>query len=241
MKRPTKITPDPIIDAVVELRYESAFPPDVILGMIFAQVKSKYSDFQKLPITTIPEDIRNSDPGLLFNPHYQAELAPFKFNVGPRVISLSNTGSYTGWKEKYFPELKELLQHVKNAGIVKRFSRLGVRYIDFFEMDIYGKINLAIYLNDKPLESLQSVFSAIFKNDEFLTRVQVVNNAVVNVNGTEKTGSIVDTDTYFEPQGGFDFDGLNELIDKCHEGSVNFFFNLLKKEFLETLNPEYST
>ncbi|WP_310600580.1 TIGR04255 family protein [Desulfobulbus sp.] len=239
MKRPTKITPDPIIDAVVELRYESKVPPDAILGMIFAQVNSKYSDFKNLPITAIPEDIRRNDPNLWFNPYYQAEAPPFKLNIGPRVISLSNTGNYSGWKEKYFPELKDLLENIKKSGVVDSFSRVGVRYIDFFEFDIYDHINLSITLNNKPLDSVQSVFTAIFNNDGCSTRAQVVNNATVVLSGKEKVGSIIDTDTFFEPQDRFYFDGLNDLIDKCHDEALDFFFKLLKKEFVETLNPEY--
>ncbi|HEB70740.1 MAG TPA: TIGR04255 family protein [Desulfobulbus sp.] len=240
MKRPTKITPDPIIDAVVELRYESAVPPDAILGMLFAQVQSKYTDFKKLPAATLPEEIRKSDPGLRFSPYYQAEAEPFKLNVGPRVISLSNTGEYSGWKEAFFPELKELFEKVKQAGIVKRFFRLGVRYIDFFELDIYDKTNLTIRLNDKPLESLQTTLSAVFRTGDFSTRLQTANNVTVNVKGSKQNGSIIDTDTYFEDEEGFNFEGLPDLMDKCHEESVTFFFSLLQQDFLETLKPEYS-
>lgn len=241
MKRPTKITPDPIIDAVVELRYESDVPPDAILGMLFAQIKSKYADFKQLPIATIPEEIRKNDPGLRFNPYYQAESGLFKLNVGPRVISLSNTGQYVGWKNEYFPELKELLKSVETAGIVKHFSRLGVRYIDFFESDVYENINLSITLNESPLESIQTTLSAIFQNKGgFLTKTQVLNNVTANVQEKEKIGSIIDTDTYYVPQDMFGFDELNGLIDRCHEESVTFFFSLLKPEFLATLNPEYA-
>ena len=239
MKRPTKITPDPIIDAVVELRYESDVPPDAIFGMLFAQVKSKYPNFNKLPITTIPEDIRTNDPTFQFSPYHQSQSGPFKLNVGPRVISLSNTGKYVGWKENYFPEISELLERVQDAGIVKKFLRLGVRYVDFFESDIYENTNLSIELNEAPLESLQTTFSGVFKTTNFLTKVQVVNNVNATVRGTKKSGSVIDTDTYFEPQGKFGFEGLNNLIDNAHEESVSFFFNLLKPEFLKTLNPEY--
>ena len=239
MKRPTKMTPDPIIDAVVELRYESDVPPDAILGMLFAQVKSKFSDFNKLPITAIPEDIRVNDPSFQFSPHYQSQSGSFKLNVGPRVISLSNTGQYVGWKDKYFPEITELLKSVKKAGIVKRFSRLGVRYIDFFEANIFENINLSIELNKAPLDALQTTFSSIFKTNDFLTKVQVVNNVNTSVQGIKKVGSIIDTDTYFEPQDKFGFEGLDNLINNAHEEAVVFFFDLLKPEFLETLTPEY--
>lgn len=240
MTRPIRITPDPIIDAVVELRYESDVPPDAILGMLFSQVKSKYPDFKKLPITSIPEEIRKNDPIFLFNPYYQAQHGVYSFNVGPRVISLSNTGQYAGWKKGYFSELKELLNNVKNADFVKHFLRLGVRYIDFFESDIYENINLSIKLNDKHLAAKQTTFSAIFQHADFLTKAQVLNNVSVKVDGQQKKGSIIDTDTYYEPQDKFGFDGLNDLIDRCHEESVGFFFNLLKPEFLKTLNPEYA-
>ncbi len=239
MKRPTKITPDPIIEAVVELRYESDVPRNAILGMLFAQVKSKYPDFKNLPITTIPENIRANDPNFQFSPYYQSQSGAFNLNVGPRVIALSNTGQYVGWKDNYFPEITELLKSVKTAGIVKHFSRLGVRYVDFFEPDIFENINLSIELNEAPLDALQTTFSSIFKANDFLTKVQVVNNVKATVQKIEKVGSIIDTDTYYEPQGKFDFDGLNNLIDNAHEEAVSFFFNLLKPEFIETLNPEY--
>jgi uncharacterized protein (TIGR04255 family) len=89
------------------------------------------------------------------------------------------------------------------------------------------------------LNTLQTTFSSIFKTNDFLTKVQVVNNVNATVQGIEKVGSIIDTDTYYEPQGKFNFEGLNNLIDNGHEEAVSFFFNLLKPEFIETLNPEY--
>lgn len=238
MKRPTKITPDPIIEAVVELRYESDVPPDAILGMLFPYVKLKYPDFKKLPIATIPEEIRMNDPNLQFSPYHQSQHGSFKLNVGPRVISLSNTGQYVGWKNNYFPEIIELLESVKAAGIVKHFSRLGVRYIDFFESNIFENINLSILLNKNPLDSLQTTFSAILKTNGFLTKTQVVNNVNLNIQGFNKVGSIIDTDTYFE-QDKFGFEGLNDLINNGHEEAVGVFFSLLKPAFLKTLAPEY--
>lgn len=72
MARPTKITPDPIIDAVVEFRFESEIPPDAILGMLFSVVRNEFSNFKKLPIAKIPEEIRRNDPQLKFAPFYQS-------------------------------------------------------------------------------------------------------------------------------------------------------------------------
>lgn len=239
MTRPTKITPDPIIDAVVELRFDSSVPADAILGMLFAHVKPKYKDFKKLPVADFPEEIRVKDRNLQFQPYYQCEVDSYRLNVGPRVISLANTGSYAGWKEKYYPELKEVLGSLEKSGIVDNFTRLGIRYIDFFELNIYDHINLSISLKNEPLDALQQTFNAVFKNGDYLTRLQVVNNINVNVNNVEKSGSVVDTDTYVERSEGFSFNDTDKMMDQCHELSVNFFFDLLKQEFIDSLNPEY--
>jgi len=159
--------------------------------------------------------------------------------VGPRVISLTNARNYTGWKENYFPELNFVLERLEKSGIVDNFIRLGIRYIDFFELNVFDKINLSISLNNEPLGALQQTFNAIFKNEQFLTRVQVVNNINAKIGQVDKFGSIIDTDTYIESKDGFGFEGIERVIDDCHELSVKFFFDLLRKEFLDTLNPEY--
>lgn len=239
IKRPKKITPDPIIDAVVEFRYESKIPPAAITGVLYAHIKDKYPSLQSLPIINIPEEVRRVDPNLKFHPHYLAQTQNYRLNVGPQVISLSNTGAYHGWKDGFFPAITDLLKSLETSGIVSRFLRLGVRYIDFFESDVYDNINLSVQLHGNPLNALQSTFSALFNKGPFQTRLHVANNVSANVQGTLKAGSVIDTDTFFEPTGGFDFNGLNKVVDECHEESVQFFFDLLKKEFLESLHPEY--
>ncbi len=240
MKRPTKITPDPIIDAVVELRFNSSVPEDAVLGMLFSQIKSKYKEFKKLPVADLPREFRINDPNLQFNPHYQCEVGQYKLSVGPKVVSLTNPGKYAGWKEDFFPELSFVLKHLKDSNIADNFTRIGIRYIDFFELNIFDKINLSISLHGKPLDALQQTFNVIFKNEDFLTRVQVVNNITARVGNTNKFGSVIDTDTYIESKKGFSFEGIEKTIDNCHESSVKLFFDLLNKEFIETLNPEYA-
>lgn len=239
MKRPTKITPDPIIDAVVEFRFESEIPPDAILGMLFAVVRDEFSVFNKLPIADIPEEIRRNDPQLKFAPCYQSASGSYRLNVGANVISLGNTGKYVGWEENFYPSLQKLIRNLQKSEIVRNFTRIGIRYIDFFETDIFDKITLSIKLNEKPLVAKQTSFTALFEHDSMTTRVLIQNNTIVNSEKIERFGSIIDTDTSFEPQNNISFDSLIESINKQHEVSLEVFFDLLKPEFLKTLNPEY--
>ena len=241
MNLPKRINPCPIIDSVVELRFESEFPIDAIFGVIFASVKNEYPKFQKLHVSEVPEIIRNQDPSLKYAAFYQAVSSSFVFRVGPRVISLSNIGEYVGW-EKFFLKLKDVIEKLQTTGVVSKFTRIGIRYIDFFEKDIFGNVNLVIQeiqVNQKPLSSKQKFFRALVENDKFLTNIQIVNNTSVTLKTGIKAGSLIDSDTYFESTAGFGFAGIEGLIDECHFREKEIFFSLLKEEFIKTLNPEY--
>lgn len=240
MTRPTKITPDPIINAVAEFRFESEIPPDAILGMLFNVVRDTYPNFQKLPIADIPEEIRMNDPQLKYAPCYQAVSGGYQLNVGSRVVSLSIQGDYKGWRGSFFPALQYIIEKLKKSGIIKNFTRIGLRYIDFFETDIFDKITLSISLNNKPLVTKQKKFSALFEHDDLLTRVNIQNNSIIRRGEQERFGSIIDTDTFLESACNSSFEELTTLIDKQHEISLTVFYDLLEAEFLKTLNPEYN-
>jgi len=241
MKIPIKINPDPIIDAVTELRFSSELHPDAVFGVISNEVKEDFKKFDKLSICQIPEEIRNNDPNLKFSPHYQAISGNFKLNVGPRVISLANINEYSGWVKGFFPEIRSLIGKLQNSGIVSKFHRLGLRYIDFFEEDIFDSLNLAITHNGDTFQAVEKQFITLLAKDYGLAaRVQVANNAKVNREGrAQAVGSVIDTDTFYEPEKGFGFDEVVEMIDKCHDVANETFFSLLKEEFILSRNPRY--
>ena len=238
-KKPTKITPDPIIDAVVEFRFESDIPPDAILGMVFSVVRNDFQDFSKLPIAEIPDEIRRSDPQLKYAPYYQSTSSSYRLNVGPNVISISNPGEYTGWKDNFFPFIKKILKQIETADVIKAYSRIGLRYIDFFNTDIFENITLSITFNNNPLVSKQTTISTLFEQKDLITRVQIQNNTTVNLGSRQDVGSIIDSDTFYEPNGTLSYEKVIDIVDKQHEESLNIFFSLLKPEFIEKLNPEY--
>jgi uncharacterized protein (TIGR04255 family) len=241
MNLPKRINPCPIIDSVVELRFESNFPIDAIFGVIFSAVKNEYAGFQRLPVSEVPEIIRNQDLNLKYAPFFQASSSSFVLRVGPRVVALSNIGEYVGW-DKFFLKLKELLGKLRGIEVVSKFTRIGIRYIDFFESDIFNNVNLIIpeiQVNQKLLSSKQRAYRALVENDKFLTNIQMANNTDVIVKANQKKGSLLDSDTYFESAAGFGFAGLEELIGECHLRGKEMFFSLLKEDFIRQLNPEY--
>ncbi len=241
MRLPKRIALCPIIDSVVELRFDSAIQPDAIFGIIFSAVKTEYPQFQRLPVADVPEPLRNHDPNLKFSPHYQGVSSSFVLRIGPRVVSLSNVGEYVGW-DKFLLKLKDILDKLNKVEIVSKFTRIGIRYIDFFENDIFDNVTFTmpdIIVDKKPLPSKQRIYRSVVEYGKFLTNIQIANNSQATIQGAQKTGSVLDSDTFFESTAGFSFSGLFELIDECHSREKELFFSLLKQEFIDTLNPEY--
>ena len=70
MAAPKKITPCPIIESVVEIRFDSAIPAEAIFGVVYNAFNDIFPNKPiNLPILQIPEQIRNSDPNLQYKPH----------------------------------------------------------------------------------------------------------------------------------------------------------------------------
>ena len=76
VKLPSRLSNCPIIDALVELRFESNLNKSLIFGYMYKQIVELYpheypNGVISLPVLQIPEAIRNSDPNMRFKPLYR--------------------------------------------------------------------------------------------------------------------------------------------------------------------------
>lgn len=238
MKIPKKINPCPIIEAIVEIRFNSDMPSDAIFGVIYSEFKNEYPKFENLPILQLPETVRMKDLNLKFQPHYKLIHDNYILQIGPNVISVVNTNDYVGW-DNFATKIKETIQRVHKLGVIKKFIRLGIRYINFFELDIYENINLKILLSNNPFNSEQLTFRSTIKSGNFLINLQILNNGNISVKKVAKVGSIIDIDTYIQSESTINFENIAELLEEGHNEEKQLFFNLLKNDFLKNLYPEY--
>jgi uncharacterized protein (TIGR04255 family) len=238
MPLPKAINPCPIYEAIVELRFDTSFPNDAIFGVIYNEFKADYPKVDELPVLQIPEPIRKLDRNLQFKPGYKLtnnKDPNFIFQVGPKVFSLANTKPYAGWME-FSKRIKDILERVEKLKLIDSYSRIGVRYINGFEFNIWNKVNLTMVLSDQILNDYESYIRIEIPTSRFKSTLQISNRAEVNVDEQIKKGSIIDIDMYLE---GPTNDIIN-LIEIGHEEEKQLFFYLLKNEFIEQeLNPEY--
>lgn len=234
MTLPKKIDPCPIIDALVEIRFSTKIHPNAVFGLFYNALQSDFDKVENLPILQLPDTVRSSDPSFKFKPHYKITSNKFVVQIGPEVISVSSFPEYIGW-DIFSNKIFDVLTKVEEVNIIKEIHRIGIRYINFFENDIYQNINLNVNLGDKQIPYNNTVIRTEFEQETYKSTLQIANNA--NNNG--KLGSVIDIDTYLSTEIENFFTNKEDYINNGHEKEKQLFFSLLKDNFLKTLNPQY--
>ena len=230
---PKVIDPCPIIDAIVELRFEPTVEADAVFGILYNIFKESYPKLLKLPILQLPEAFRQ-EKDLMYQPHYKMMNDRFAFQVGPRAITVSCLDKYVGWTD-FYNEIKSCVTKIEGANLIGEYQRLGIRYINFFTINIFEKIQLQLNGAD-----MKSDFSSLRteKSVGKLKCILQVNNHVTIQRQTERiTGSVIDIDivALYNPEL---FKDVVSLIDDAHTQEKQTFFDLIG-DFVLELNPKY--
>ena len=93
---PVSISPCPIQEAVVEIRFSTTKPADAVFGILYAKVNQNFTSTNPLPILQIPEAIRSQDPNLTYQPHYVLSRGDLNLKIGPKVLVFSCVAPYSG-------------------------------------------------------------------------------------------------------------------------------------------------
>lgn len=236
---PKKINPCPIVEAVLEIRFNSSFPADAVYGVLFLPLKQIFnSEIEKLPILQIPELIRNQDPSFKYKPYYRMVKDDIVFQFAPDLISIININSYLGW-DVFSQKINEILNKVIELNVIDKIERIALRYIDFFDTDIIDKINLSININNDVLESKETFLRTKIESEKFEKILQVSNSAMNIRNSVSVNGSTLDIDVSLKDYTNISNENLYSSISELHKEEKVTFFKLLKEDFLNTLNPEY--
>ena len=93
MKLPKKISPCPILEAIIEIRFSTTLPEDAseaFFGLVYQEISDEYPGIERLPILQLPEAVRNMDDSLKYQPYYRLKGDKFLINLSPRVFGLIN-------------------------------------------------------------------------------------------------------------------------------------------------------
>ncbi len=246
---PKSITPTPIISSAIEIRFDINCPMEAVFGIVFNALRAEYSEYESLPIVSIPEQIRIQD-GLIEQPHYRLFKKNSSLNIllGPKLFvflyakeDLSNGQNYPGWTENLSIEIKRLYSILFSLNIISKVTRLGIRCNDFFEnKNVFDYTEYNILDNNKKRKDVEKTqIIQTIEKDGFIHNIVVSNNSNFIANGIITNGSMIDIDS-FTTNIGNDFIKNHEYyLNNCHQSNKEFFYKMLRKEFIDTLNPIY--
>jgi uncharacterized protein (TIGR04255 family) len=237
---PIRIDPCPIVEAILEIRFVTSESWATLPGLLFARIRDRYPEQKNLPLAQIPEEMRRREPTFTYQPLIQfLGRGDFLIQFGPRVVSLvAKSKEYPGWSALE-TEITSLISELQQTGFVSEGERLGVRYINFFNFDVFEKLQLEVCATEKTLAGGELSVTSVLSRPPFTSRLLVANSAIVGTGDEARRGSILDVDVWLGPN---DFDLFENGLAKfneAHQFEKQIFFGLLKPNFLATLNPVY--
>lgn len=237
-KLPARISPCPILEAVMEIRFVTGEEWALLPGLLYTQIKERYPKSEKLALAQMPEEFLRNDPLLSYSPRMRFIGEGFVIQFGPRVVSLLTRGDYPGWR-RIKEELCWLLERLEVAGFIYEGERLGMRYIDFFEEDIFSRLVLDVRSDGQAVSGVEMNFATVFRRGDLTARLLLNNGAMVTRGNEVVSGSILDLDVWMEASGFDLFGNAAERFEDAHRCNKEIFFGLLNADFVDSLAPEY--
>lgn len=238
MPLPLKITPCPILNTLVELRYNPSVPEEAVFGVLYTQLSAQFPQSEKQAILQLPAAIRDVNPKLRFQPHYRLRSEGYVISIGPKVFSLGLEGEYPGWAA-FREKVLSVYGSVVLAGIIKQPLRLGLRYINILSPSAFADLTLQVSLAGTPLDGNRTFFRTILKREQNNLTVQVGKDVTAKHSRENKTGTLVDIDVFQSPTGALSMEEMGEFIDSAHDSEKSLFFEILGPKVLQGLNPTY--
>lgn len=237
MKLPLLLEKNPLIDSIIEVRFETNIVSSAVFGVIYNRIREDYpGKVINLPISQLPEGIRMNDPNLKYKPLYRIVGEKTVIQIGSDVINLSSKMPYIGWAEFSRIAIK-VLKKAFDSGAIGRISRLGHRYINFIDHDVTTELAMSFNLDKVNPADLKSLnIRTTISNGDFINSLTFANDGQYQ----GRIGSLIDIDTSREYSDDYFKGNIEDELSKAHMSEKELFFSLLKEPLLESLKPVYN-
>lgn len=241
---PTSLEKQTILDAISEIIFDGEEDIEVLFSKTYNILDEKGWDFEKMPIMNLSPEIRRNDKTFLIAPHYKFKKGNITIFIGPSIFAFSLTGleAYAGW-QSYKNNLFEIINDLKKVFFHLKMKQISMKYIDFFkEINIFD--NLEIEINDDFYHKLygecedSKQFTKKFEHDGLHIQTTIENKISLNFNNSKEIikGSVIDISI---AKMNIKLDEIMNDFEGIHDEIKKIFFNLLKDNFIESMNPKY--
>ena len=246
MNLPTRLKKEPLVDAVFEARFKSSVPGSLFLPGALLTALEGEKVIDRLPAGEIPSQMRDADPHLMHQPLLRINWNNFFILIGDRSVGVACRLPYPGWAV-FRPAIIGVLAIAQRTEQIEMIERHSIRYIDILEgADLakqIGRINFSVQIGKHQLQSENFNVRVEIVRDDVMHAVQIAGpTSIQTVDGAQHGGVVLDIDTveHHSPISPELFaDGLDGKLDRLHRLNKEMFFECLRPETVEFLEPEY--
>jgi uncharacterized protein (TIGR04255 family) len=242
---PKKLKYDAIVEALLELRFESKGLPEIFLGRFIDHSNWTGWVQRQLPAYNIPPQLRSIDPNVQFAPIIEliGQDSKAVLRIGPSVVSYHRQAPYVGW-EKFKPELERVASTLFDTTKDVVIKRLGLRYMNALRPNLHGISGLTD-LDVKMTVSEEAISKAA--NLNFTTELGRDSACIVRIATPDFILGIIpaDTSVYIDvdvfTREGFkttDRKLVAEWVDFAHTEEKTEFFRLFTQTTIDKLREE---
>ncbi len=248
MTLPKKITPDRIRDSIVQVFYTSTIPFDPMIGYLYSIMGGmglQYTNRSLRPSKDILSTAEVNSELLMIPQHFffNEEIKIQLHQNGSLIFNCVN--SYIGWT-KYFSFIKDVILKLSDHQLFNSFNRIGIRYIsEFPNIDILTKIKFHFEMSSIKTDISNGSFRLEWEEESYKIITNIGSKLPISsIIEEEDTRidyvSLIDLDIIRQDLAITNSSDLFKIIDIAHAKEKKLFFELLKDDFLVTLNPEYN-
>lgn len=240
---PVRLGEEPLLEVIWEVRFVGADQPvaDLLPGVLFSDLQDRYPNIVRLRARELP--VLEHDPNLRYLPKTRFENDNRAVQIGDRSVSLHCRRPYSGWS-RFSADIRHLAAALQKSGLTGRLQRFALKYVDLIELghppDV-GCLNLDLMLGEWEISTSPIQLRAEIPESDLLHIVEIISPAEATLpgNDTPLKGVLLVIDTIKMLGESESWDCVEGRLDDVHSACKNMFFDLLKPETVDALNPEY--
>jgi uncharacterized protein (TIGR04255 family) len=240
---PKKLKDDSIVEAVFEIRFDTAIIPEILIGRFIDNEKWAAREQRQLPAYNIPAQLRSIDPNIKFSPIIELGEPNTKsiLRLGPSVVSYHQQAPYVGWaifKPELLNVINTLFRATKGEIVVKR---LGLRYMNALRPVVHfvnsiADLDMQLAVSEEPVANSVNVNYTITVGQDTSCTVRIATKDFVQGALPEDTSVYLDVDVFTNEGFGTKHEqGVGEWVEFAHTQEKAEFFHLFKQELIDKL------
>lgn len=242
-KLPLRISPCPIVQASIEVRFQTDMQPESVPGVIYAAVKERFPEQARLPGVSIPGSARTNVQHMRYIPVLAMNSDELSIYASPKSFSLNmKTSEYPGW-QKYREALTWVLGRIRESGLLKIPEKMSLRYVDFFETrNLAECLRMELRIGGQNTVDFPLQVKSHLRRKEFICIVSVSTDAILQppAPAQPKPGCLLDISMNFTiPPHQFWAHALDNF-ERAHQVQKEVFFNeMISPAWLDRCRVEY--